>query len=152
MRMLSSCHAPVRFEILAMLDYVLLSIIRVGVQGMTSTLYERLGGTEGITKIASDLTDIHLANPRIAPRYAKSDVTKVKNGVATFFIAGTGGPDVYQGEDMLSTHRGMNIDSDEFIAVLDDALEALEKNNVGQREKEEVLYILYGMKSDVAFV
>ena len=119
---------------------------------MTVSLYERLGGTEGITKIASDLIDIHIANPRIAPRYANSDVTKVKNGAATFFITGTGGPDVYTGEDMLATHKGMNIDSDEFIAVLDDALQALEKNNVGQREKEEVLYILYGMKSDVVFV
>ena len=119
---------------------------------MTASLYERLGGTEGITQIASDLTEIHLGNPRIAPRYANSDVAKVKNGVATFFIAGTGGPDNYQGKDMLATHKGMNIDSDEFIAVLDDALEALEKNNVGQREKEEVLYILYGMKSDVVFV
>lgn len=119
---------------------------------MADTLYERLGGTEGITQLASDLVDTHLANPRIAPRYAASDVAKVKNGAATFFIAGTGGPDVYKGKDMLATHRGMNIDSSEFIAVLDDALEALEMNNVGQREKEEVLFILYSMKSDIAFV
>ena len=54
---------------------------------MEASLYERLGGTEGITKIASDLVDIHLANPRIAPRYAASDVAAVKNGAATFFIA-----------------------------------------------------------------
>ena len=119
---------------------------------MTESLYERLGGTEGITNIASDLIDIHIANPRIAPRYANSDVAEVKNGAATFFITGTGGPDVYKGQDMLATHKGMNIDSGEFMAVLDDALAALEKNNVGQREKEEVLYILYSMKSEVVFV
>ena len=57
---------------------------------MTS-LYERLGGTEGIITIASDLVDIHLKNPRISPRYAASDVAKVKHAVATFFISGTGG-------------------------------------------------------------
>jgi len=119
---------------------------------MTTSLYERLGGTEGITKIASDLVDIHLANPRIAPRYANSDVAAVKNGAATFFITGTGGPDVYKGKDMLATHKGMNIDSGEFLAVLDDALEALERNEIGQREKEEVLYIFYSMKSDIVFV
>jgi hemoglobin len=119
---------------------------------MADSLYERLGSTEGITKIASDLIDIHMANPRIAPRYANSDVAKVKNGAATFFITGTGGPDVYKGDDMLATHKGMNIDSDEFIAVLDDALAALDKNDISQREKEEVLYILYSMKSEVALV
>ena len=119
---------------------------------MSSSLYERLGGTEGITKIAGDLVDIHLANPRIAPRYEKSDIAAVKNGAATFFISGTGGPDVYEGKDMLATHKGMNIDCDEFIAVLDDALEALQKNNIGQREQEEVLFIFYSMKSDIVLV
>lgn len=119
---------------------------------MGDSLYERLGGTAGITAIASDLVDIHLANPRIAPRYANSDIDKVKHGAATFFIAGTGGPSVYEGKDMLATHKGMNIDGAEFLAVLDDALAALQKNGIGQREQEEVLYILYGMKAEIILV
>jgi hemoglobin len=118
---------------------------------MTS-LYERLGSTEGITAIASDLIDIHVANPTIAPRYAASDLAKVKNAAATFFIAGTGGPSVYEGQDMLSAHKGMNISNDEFVAVLDDVLEALEKNSIGQREKEEVLSVFFSMKGDIVHV
>jgi hemoglobin len=117
-----------------------------------TTLYERLGGSEGITAIANDLVDLHISNPRIAPRFASSDAAALKNAAAAFFIAGSGGPDVYKGKDMLSTHRGMNIDDSEFITVLDDAMNALEKNGVGQREKEEVLYILYSMKADVVRV
>ena len=93
-----------------------------------------------------------MANPRISPRYANSDIAAVKNGAATFFISGTGGPNVYEGKDMLATHKGMNIDGEEFIAVLDDALEALRKNNIGQREQEEVLFILYSMKADIVLV
>ena len=119
---------------------------------MTASLFERLGGTEGITAIANDLVDLHVANPRIAPRYVNSDLEKVKHLAATFFIAGSGGPSVYEGKDMLSAHKGMNIDNDEFVAVLDDALEALEKNGIGQREKEEVLAILYGLKSEIVHV
>ncbi len=113
------------------------------------SLYERLGGTESITQIAGDLVDLHLANARIAPRFAASDAVALKNAAATFFIAGTGGPDVYEGQDMPSAHAGMNIDEAEFLAVLDDALVALESNGVGQREKEEVLFILYGMKDAI---
>jgi hemoglobin len=116
---------------------------------MAESLYERLGGTEGITRIASDLVDIHMANPRISPRYANSDLKKVKHGAATFFIAGTGGPNHYEGKDMVSTHRGMNISGEEFLAVLDDSIKALDMNGVGQREKEEVLYILYSMKPEI---
>ncbi len=117
-----------------------------------SSLYERLGGTEGITAIASDLVDIHVANPAIAPRYAASDLDKVKHAAATFFITGTGGPACYEGQDMLTAHTGMNISNDEFVAVLDDAMEALEKNGVGQREKEEVLSIFFSMKGDIVHV
>ena len=73
----------------------------------------------------------------------------LKKSAAEFFISGTGGPNIYKGKDMITTHKGMNIDNDEFMAVLDDAMAALETNNVGQREKEEVLYILFSMKSDV---
>jgi hemoglobin len=119
---------------------------------MTASLFERLGGSEGCTRIAGDLVDIHLANPRIAPRYAGKDVEGMKNGAATFLITGTGGPSVYEGQNMLATHRGMNICGDEFLAVLDDALEALERNGVGQREKEEMLFVLYSMKPEIVAV
>jgi hemoglobin len=119
---------------------------------MNDSLYERLGGTKGITKIASDLVDLHMENPTIAPRFTNSDPDKLKNGAATFFISGTGGPDVYQGKDMLATHKGMNISASEFMAVLDDALEALEMNNIGQREQEEALFVLYSMRADVILV
>jgi hemoglobin len=118
---------------------------------MMKSLYERLGGTKGITKIASDLTDIHMENPSISARYANSDPAAVKNSVATFFVAGTGGPNDYVGQDMVAAHRGMNISNDEFVAVLDDALLALDKSGVQQREKEEVLAILYGMKPDIVY-
>ena len=119
---------------------------------MNASLFERLGGNAGITAITNDLVDNHLSNTAIANRFANSDVTSIKNAAATFMIAGTGGENVYKGKDMLSAHKGMNISATEFMAVLDDALAALEKNNIGQREQEEVLYVLYSMRSNVVLV
>jgi len=119
---------------------------------MSESLYERLGGTEGVTKIANDLVDNHMVNKAIAPRFADSDVAALKKSAATFFIAGTGGPNDYTGKDLLTAHKGMNISATEFIAVLDDALDALEKNGVGQREQEEVLFAFYSMRSQVVRV
>ena len=116
---------------------------------MSDSLYERLGGTEGITKIAIDVIDNHAANPRIAQRFVDSNLDEMKKVAADFFVTGTGGPNVYKGKDMVSVHKAMNIDSDEFIAVLDDAMAALENNNIGQREKEEVLYIFFSLKEQV---
>lgn len=119
---------------------------------MSQSLFERLGGNEGITAIANDVIDNHLANKTISNRFAESAVPALKNAAATFFITGTGGENVYKGKDMLATHKGMNISAAEFMAVLDDALSALEKNNIGQREQEEVLYVLYSMRSQIVLV
>ena len=119
---------------------------------MNTSLFERLGGNAGITAITSDLVDNHLTNEAIAPRFAHSDVQAMKNAAATFMISGTGGENVYEGKDMFSAHKGMNISATEFMAVLDDALSALEKNNIGQREQEEVLFILYSMRSNIVLI
>jgi hemoglobin len=70
--------------------------------------------------------ELHANNPTISARFADSDLDAMKKGAATFFITGTGGPAVYEGEDMLATHKGMKIAADEFLAVLDDAMAALE--------------------------
>lgn len=119
---------------------------------MSNSLYERLGGTEVITQISSDIVDNHLANSAIATRFANSKVDKLKKTVTEFFITGTGGPNLYKGEDMLTAHKGMNISALEFMAVLDDALAALAKNNIAQREQEEVLFVLYSMRADIILV
>jgi len=121
---------------------------------MNASLYERLGGTDGITRIASDIVDNHYNNPIISTRFIEGSMSKstLKNGAATFFISGTGGPNVYEGKNILEAHKGMNISALEFMAVLDDALSALNKNDIGQREKEEVLFILYSMRAEVIFV
>ncbi|WCE31605.1 group I truncated hemoglobin [Vibrio sp. SCSIO 43137] len=119
---------------------------------MSTSLYERLGGSEKITQISSDIVDLHLDNQTISNRFANSDTSKLKKTVSEFFITGTGGPNLYKGKDMRAVHQGMNISAIEFVAVLDDALEAMQKNSVGQREQEEVLFILYSMRNDVILV
>jgi len=119
---------------------------------MQESLYERLGGTETIKQISSDIVDNHMDNALIATRFADSNLPKLKQIVTDFFITGTGGPNLYEGKDMLTVHKGMNIAATEFMAVLDDALSALDKNNIGQKEQEEVLFILYSMRSDIVLV
>lgn len=51
---------------------------------MSESLFERLGGTEGITKIANDVVDNHVANKTIATRFAESDIPALKNAAAHF--------------------------------------------------------------------
>ncbi len=116
---------------------------------MSRTLYERLGGTDGIRRIVNMLVDNHSKNPVVSARFAGTDMEHLKQMAADFFVTGSGGPEIYTGKDMVAAHRHMNISGDEFVAVLDDAMNALKANDVDQREQEEVLYILYSLKDQV---
>lgn len=115
----------------------------------TASLYDRLGGHDRIAAICNDIFSNHQANPLIKTRYADSDPVKVKRLVTEMCCAGFGGPEQYTGKDMVSAHRGMNINATEFIAVCDDVLAALDKHSVGKTEKDEILCILYSMKNEV---
>ena len=117
----------------------------------SATLYERLGGRPGIEAIVADIWHNHITNPLINKRYANSDPETVKRLVTEMCCAGFGGPETYTGKDMLSAHKGMNINDTEFVAVCDDVLKALTKHDVGQREKDEILCILYSLKGEVVY-
>lgn len=53
---------------------------------------------------------------------------------------------------MLTVHQGMNISEHEFMAVLEDILEALQANGVGQREQEELLLANFNLRGDIVGV
>jgi hemoglobin len=116
----------------------------------TTTLYDRLGKRDGITRITRSLIENHMANPLVKTRYENSqDLSRVETRVVEFFCAGAGGPETYSGQDMLSTHRGMNISEQEFVSVIDDAMAALETNGIEAGTRNEVLSILWSLKGEV---
>jgi len=119
----------------------------------TASLYERLGRREGITRLTRQLMSNHLANPLVKTRFERSeDLARVERRAIEFFCAGTGGPESYTGQDMLATHKGMNISEQEFMAVVDDAMAALETCGIDAPTRNEVLAVLWSMKRDVVRV
>lgn len=45
---------------------------------MDQSLYARMGGRERISIIASDIVDLHLANPLVNPRFRHVDCAALK--------------------------------------------------------------------------
>ena len=117
-----------------------------------ASLYERLGGEAKIRRIATSIFDNHAKNSVIKARYGASDRDNGIRLVTEFVCAGTGGPQTYTGKDMVAAHKGMNISEQEYVAVLDDILDALKANGVGQREQEEFLMIAYSLRGDILHV
>lgn len=116
---------------------------------MTETLYQRLGGAARIATIMEDVVDRHAVNPKLAPRFRGKDLIRLKQLATQFFCMGSGGPQRYEGRDLLTTHAGMNISEEELVATMDDVVAALDANGVGPAEVNEVVAILYSLKGDV---
>jgi hemoglobin len=116
---------------------------------MAESLYQRLGGRRGIAEIASRAVDNHRKNPLVAPRFRDSDVARLEEVATLFFCAGSGGPEAYPGKDMRSAHQGMNISEQEYLAVMDDVVEAMTACRVGPAEQAEVIAILFSLRGEV---
>jgi len=117
---------------------------------MTNSLYQRLGGANGIARLVDDVIAAHLTNPVVKTRFENiKDLDHAKKMARQFFCAGSGGPETYTGKDMLTTHRGMNISEQEYLAVMDDIMGAMEKHGLSQDTKKDVLAILYSLKSEI---
>jgi hemoglobin len=116
----------------------------------TTTLYQRLGGADGISRIVEDLMTAHLANPLIKTRFEKiEDIEHAKKMGREFFCAGAGGPEPYTGKDMTAAHKGMNISEQEYIATMDDIVGALNKQKLDEGTKNDVIAILYSLKDNI---
>jgi hemoglobin len=117
---------------------------------MAASLYESLGGAEGIARIVDDVMVAHLANPVVQPRFANiKDMDHAKQMARDFFCAGCGGLETYTGKDMREAHRGMNISEQEYLAVMDDIMGALERHGIDTSTKKDVLAILYALNGEI---
>jgi len=117
---------------------------------MSKSLYDRLGGANGIANIVDDVVAAHLENPVVRTRFAHvEDLDHLKKMACDFFCAGSGGPETYTGKDMRAAHEGMNISEQEYLAVMDDILGALDKRGIDEDTKKDVLAILYSLKGEI---
>ena len=118
---------------------------------MEKTLFERLGGTEGISSIVDEVVDAHMNNVSISSRFLPykeqpERLAIIKKHTVDFFSAGSGGPVNYSGRDMPTTHRGMNINPAEYSCAIDDIMEVLEKHKIDEDSKKDVLSIVWSLK------
>lgn len=116
-----------------------------------ASLFERLGGTEGITSIVDDAVAAHAINPTIKAVFLPYNedperLAVIKKHTVDFFSVGGGGPVTYTGRDMPTAHRGMNISPAEYMAVVDDILLVLDQHNIDEQSKKDVLAILWSLK------
>jgi len=112
-----------------------------------TTLYERLGGENGVTRIVGDFLDHFFKHDRIqnalvVKRHEASFHPELKRHWIAFVTQSTGGPEKYDGRTMHSSHAGLRISNKDFDTTLELMDESLTRANVPTADREQLLTIM----------
>lgn len=113
------------------------------------SLYDRLGGLPAITAVVDEFVTRTTTDARIKDRFFNTDAVNLKKLLTEFVCLATGGPCKYTGRDMESSHAGMDLVDDEFNALVEDLVGALDKFKVPEKEKGELLGALGPLKPQI---
>jgi len=120
-----------------------------GTQSKPASLYTRLGGESVVEAVVAETIDVLAASHDGRRSFDRVNLKRVKRLVAEQFCALTGGPCTYSGDNMRVSHAGLHITEREFNAIVQIVRDALNRQGVGEREKNELLRLLAPMKRDI---
>jgi hemoglobin len=123
-----------------------------GENSMNATLYERLGGYDAVAAVADALLHRLRADSQLGRFWENrgdDGIAREKQLLIDFLCASAGGPLLYTGRDMVTSHRGMGITSgdwDVFISHLEATLRQFELPEV---EFAQVIDFIQGTRDEI---
>lgn len=113
-----------------------------------STLYDRLGGQEGIARVVDTFYDRVLADPRVSSFFARTDMERQRRHQTLFLSHVTGGRHD-PGRSIREAHRGLGIRREHFDIIVEHLVQALTAHGVAPGDMAAVLAALAPLRDDV---
>ena len=116
------------------------------------TLYQRLGGYDAVAAVTDDMIGRLAADPKLGiflKGLADDSKKKLRQHFVNFLCNATGGPCVYTGRDMRTSHAGLGITEADWNTSVVHLTATLDKFKVPAKEKQEVLTAVSSLKKDI---
>ena len=116
------------------------------------SLYERLGGYDGITAFANDLLPRLQADPQLGRFWQNrgdDGIAREKQLLIDYLCSCAGGGVSYTGRDMKLSHKGMKISESDWSLFLQHAGATMKALKVPERECQEVTAFVLSLKKDI---
>ncbi|HWW19959.1 MAG TPA: group 1 truncated hemoglobin [Steroidobacteraceae bacterium] len=113
------------------------------------SLYDLLGGQDGVAHIANTLIDRVATDPSLKRSFEGSNLRRIKTLLAEQICDLSGGPCHYSGDPMKEAHAGHHISEAEFYGMVAALRDVLKADHVGQGASNELLALLAPMKRDI---
>lgn len=118
-------------------------------------LYERLGGYDAIAAVADNLLP-RLENDAQLGRFwanrGDDGIAREKQLLVDYLCSSAGGPLLYTGRDMLTSHRGMGITDSDWQIFIGHLKATLAEFQVPQPEQDDVLAFIDSTRADIVGV
>jgi hemoglobin len=116
------------------------------------TPYKRLGGYDAIAAVTDDFIGRLVGDAqftRFSAGHSTDSLKRVRQLIVDQLCAATGGPCVYIGRDMKTTHAGLNITEKDWDASVKHLVASLDKFSVPAKEKDDTLAVVSTLKKDI---
>lgn len=116
------------------------------------TLYERLGGYDAIAAVASNLLPRLMSDEQLGRFWqhrGEDGIRREKQLLINFLCANAGGPMLYTGRDMVTSHRGMKISESDWQRFLGHVRATLNHFGVAEAERRDVLGFIDSTKAEI---
>ena len=131
---------------------MVLSAVSIFAQKSSGSLYQRLGGYDALAAVTDDFIGRLAADKDLARFFtgASDDSKKrIRQLVLDQLCQATGGPCLYIGRDMKTSHKGLGITEKDWDTSAKHLAATLDKFSVPKKEHDEVIAAVSKLKKDI---
>jgi hemoglobin len=135
----------------ALASLLALSLVSQGL-AQEKSLYQRLGGYDGIAALVDDFGGRLAADPemkRFFVGHSASTQMRQRQLALDYICKATGGPCFYIGRDLKTAHSGLGVSKADWDRSFKLFSETLDKFTVGERERMDLGVVLGPLEKDI---
>ena len=122
------------------------------IQAQEKSLYERVGGYNALAAVVDDFIGRLIADKQFEKFFVGQSTDskkRIRQHILDQFCAATGGPCIYTGREMKTSHAGLGITNADWDAAAKHLVATLDKFKVPEKEKGEILAFVTSLKKDI---
>ena len=112
-------------------------------------LYKAFGEKAGLVSLMDDFMTRLVADPRTGPHFRPANQERVKEQLVEQLCSLSGGPCVYKGADMKSSHANLDIKKSDFHALVEVLQVSMDAKGIPFRKQNEMLALLAPLNRDI---
>jgi hemoglobin len=116
------------------------------------SLYERVGGYNALAAVVDDFIGRLVSDKQFEKFFSGHSIDskkRIRQHILDQFCAATGGPCVYTGREMKTSHAGLGITNADWDAAAKHLTASIDKFKVPEKEKGELLAFVTSLKKDI---